>query len=225
MNFKSILFKEIDDQVKSDALTMPDFFTELNLDQIVQAVTPGKERYNLKSFFYTPLNNVDAILYRQETARDLENKILKEAINSFAQKMIFMRRYLSMIENLSSRFHKDGWFLEAVIIYCDAVKCLSRDMSRIVLKSHGLMAFRNYINSYVDSDNFSSLFLETQNLKHDLSGIKYCLTIKCFRQRSCYYHGCQSRRQINLFTQCRPCPDDDAKRYVCPGGFILCQYL
>ncbi len=187
MGFKSILFKENDDQIKSESLNMPEFFTDLNLDQIVHAVTHGKEGYNLKPFFYTPLNNVDAILYRQETARNLENKELKKAVESFSRKMILMRRYLSLIEKLSSGFHKQGWFLESVIVYCDAVKCLSRDMSGIVLKSTGLIAFRNYINSYVDSENFTTLVFETQKIKHDLSDIKYCVIIKGSRVTVCRY--------------------------------------
>ncbi len=93
-----------------------------------------------------------------------------------------------MIEKLSSKFHKQGWFLESVIVYCDAVKCLSRDMSKIVMKSTGFTSFRNYINRYVDSENFTTLFLETQKLKKDLSDVKYCVQIKGSRVTVCRYH-------------------------------------
>ena len=178
MNYCSILFKETDYKIRFEILEPPVFFVDLNLDQIINTVTAGREAYNLKPFFYTTLNKVDAIIYRQEIARDLENKELLAGIKSFAGKMIVMRRYLTMIEKLYYKFHQQGWFLEAVIIYCDAVKCLAHDMAQMTLKSRGLSAFCDYVNNYVGSENFNSLLLETKTLKHDLSLVNYCVIIK-----------------------------------------------
>jgi DNA mismatch repair protein MutS len=178
MTFRSILFKKIEDGPKKETLEAPVFFGDLNLDQVIDAVTAGREDYNLKPFFCAPLNEIGAITYRQEIAQDLENATLLENIKSFAQKMIVMRRYLGMIENLHYKYHKEGWFLETVTTYCDAVKCLAHDLSRVELKSRGLSAFREYITKYADSDDFTSLLAESRKLKADLSTVKYCILIK-----------------------------------------------
>ena len=61
----------------------------------VDAITTGRQEYNLKPFFYTSLKDIDAIKYRYEIMRDLENKNLFEHIQSFAQKMRTMREYLA----------------------------------------------------------------------------------------------------------------------------------
>ena len=94
MNFHSILFEKNEDSIKNETLEAPVFFVDLNLDQIIDAITAGKQEYNLNPFFYTPLRDVDTIHYRHEIMQDLENETLLENIKSFAQKMIVMRRYL-----------------------------------------------------------------------------------------------------------------------------------
>ncbi|MBA1335586.1 MAG: MutS domain protein, family 5 [Firmicutes bacterium] len=178
MTFRSILFKKTEDGIKEETLEAPAFFVDLNLNQIIDAITAGKNEYNLKPFFYTPLKDIDTIQYRQEVMKDLENKTLFEYIKSFAKKMNKMRIYLALVDNLYYKFHKEGWFLEAVAIYCEAVNCLAHDLGLVELKSRGLLAFREYFTNYAKSDVFTSLLEETKKLKADLSTVKYCLLIK-----------------------------------------------
>ena len=73
MTFHSILFERTEDSIKKETLEAPDFFVDLNLDQIIDAITAGKQEYHLKPLFYTSLNDIDAIEYRHEIMRDLEN--------------------------------------------------------------------------------------------------------------------------------------------------------
>jgi hypothetical protein len=108
MTFRSVLFENPQDSLQRETPEAPGFFSDLNLDQIIDAVAAGRQEYNLKPFFYTALNDVDTIKYRQEVARDLENETLLACIKSFAQKMIVMRRYLAMLEKLHYKYHKEG---------------------------------------------------------------------------------------------------------------------
>lgn len=179
MTFHSILFERTEeDSIKKETLEAPDFFVDLNLDQIIDAITAGKQEYNLKPFFYTSLNDIDAIKYRHEIMLDLENKILFENIKSFAQRMRAMREHLAQKDKLYYKYQKESWFLDAVEIYCDAVNCLVHDLTLVDLKSRGFLAFREYLTNYTNSDRFTSLLAETKKLKDDLSTVKYCLLIK-----------------------------------------------
>jgi len=177
MAFHSLLFEETQDRREKESLEAPAFFVDLNLDQIVDAITAGRQEYNLKPFFYTPLREGDAIRYRQEIMQDLESEPLLEAIKSFAGKMHTMRVYLALIDRLHYRYNREGWFLEAVAVYCDAVTSLAHDLSVMDLKSRGFLAFREYLMNYVGSDRFVSLLTETRRLKAQLSEVKYCLLI------------------------------------------------
>jgi DNA mismatch repair ATPase MutS len=178
MTFQSILFKKTDDSIKKESLETPAFFADLNLDQIIDAITVGKQEYNLKPFFYTPLKDVNAINYRHEIFQDLENEELLGSIKSFAQNMRSMREHLAQADKLYYKYQKQAWFLDAVEIYCDTIDGLLRDLSHVDLKSHGFLALRKYLTGYVHSDRFTSLLAETNKLQADLSSVRYCLLIK-----------------------------------------------
>lgn len=54
MAFHSILFEKPKDSIKKEILNVPDFFTDLNLDKIIDTITAGRQEYHLKSFFICP---------------------------------------------------------------------------------------------------------------------------------------------------------------------------
>ena len=176
--FHSILFERTEDSIRKETLEVPRFFVDLNLDQIINAITAGKEEYNLKPFFYTALNDIDSIEYRHEIMRDVENQILLEQIKSFAQRMRAMREHLARSDKLHYKYQKEVWFLDAVEIYCDAVNCLVHDLSLAHLQSRGFLVFREYLTNYTGSDRFTSLLAETKKLRAGLSSIKYCMLIR-----------------------------------------------
>jgi Mismatch repair ATPase (MutS family) len=178
ISFKSILFEELEDGIKEETLEEPAFFADLNLDQIVNAVTTGKEEYNLKPFFYKSLKDIETIQYRHEVMKDLEGKDLFNGIKLFAQGMQVVWEYLGLSEKLSYKYQKERWFLDAVDRYCNVVKALLDDLSRADLKSRGLRSFRDYLTSYVESDHFKSLLSETEGVKKDSSEVMYSLIIR-----------------------------------------------
>src|SRR5208337_5682951 len=103
MAFHSILFERTEDRIKTGTVEAPVFFLDLNLDQIIDAIVAGKQEYNLKPFFFTPLGDIDAIKYRYEIMRDLENEVLFEDIKSFCEKMRLMRAYLVQADKLDRK--------------------------------------------------------------------------------------------------------------------------
>jgi len=178
MTFHSILSKNAKDRTKTDAIEAPAFFVDLNLDQIVDSITARKQEYDLKPFFYTPLRDVETIRYRHEVMRDMEDATLMAYIKAFAERMTIVRRYLAMVEKLDFNYHKKGWFLEAALLYCEAMTDLARDLSLANLKSRGFLAFRKYMTRYVQTPEFRSLQAEAQKVKGALSGLKYCVIVQ-----------------------------------------------
>ena len=174
----SVLYPNNSDFTIDESTTIPDFFVDLNLDQVIDAITDRKQEYNLESFFYIPLQSIETINFRQDIFRDLENESVLNAIKKFAEKMVLVRRYLNMIEKLYFKYHQEGWFLEAAVIYCEAIQSLVMDLKETPIKSKGLLDFLAYVNEYISSSGFISLQSDSLERKTELSSIQYSVIIK-----------------------------------------------
>src|SRR5579883_100696 len=178
MTFQSILFEKREDGIWPEPSQAPACFADLHLDQVVDAITSGREEYHLKPLFAIPLKEVRAVEYRQEIMRDLENPSLAGYIHTFAQQMRKMREYLALAEKLYYPSQKKRWFLDAVDLYCIAVRGLLHTLSLARLQARGLLAFRAYLEEYINSEGFTELAAETKRLQEDLATVSYCLLIK-----------------------------------------------
>lgn len=188
MQFQSILFEQPDEGAGL-ALQQPDFFGDLNLDQVVDAMTAGREEYELRPFFYTPLHDADAVAFRQEVLRDLEMPDVLEAVTRFAQKMRLMREHLAQVRELRYEPQKQAWFVDAVEVYCEAVRSLADDLATREISSRGLRGLREYLVRYAQSERFTSLAAETKAVKEALAGLRYRLRIDGPRVTVSRYEG------------------------------------
>jgi DNA mismatch repair protein MutS len=187
MPFHSILFDTAEARAQATGQDEPDFFVDLNLDQVVDSITASRAEYDLKPFFYATLHNVDAVKYRHEVLRDLESEPLYASITSFSRGMRSMREHLTQANKLHYTYQKESWFLDAIEVYCDTVNSLADELTHMDVGSRGLSAFREYLRDYVGSDPFMSLLDETKTLKTDLSTIRYCLLVKGSSVKVCKY--------------------------------------
>jgi len=188
-SFHGILFPDTGGGASREGACEPDFFGDLNLDQIVAAITAGKTEYDLKPFFYLPLSDADDVVFRQEIMRDLENHRLSGDIMAFAVSMREMRDYLARFEKFRHRLQKERWFLDAVETYCHAVVRLFADLSRAALGSRGLSGFRDDLARYVASARFTTLVSRTKRLTAGLATIHYTILIDGGHARVRRYAG------------------------------------
>jgi DNA mismatch repair protein MutS len=178
MTFNSILYERPEDALKGQGPAAPDFFVDLNLNQIVDAIIAGREEYGLRPFFLAPLKSVDAIKYRHEIMQELESPSMHDAMQSFAQAMRAMRQCKGRSDRILNKYVKQGWFLNAVEAYCEAVSRLAHDLSALDPKSRGLSSFHEYLKRYAESGDFTLLVAETKKVRADLLASKYALLIR-----------------------------------------------
>lgn len=175
MAFRSILFENPEERREPRAA--PDFFKDLALDRIVDAIAEGRDAYDLKPFFYCPLQQRAAVEYRQQVMGELENAAPRAPLEAFAQKLRLMTGRLAQAQKLYHQHQKELWFLDAVGIYCEAVTACTRELSAVALRSRGLHAWRDYLTAYADSPNFKALDMQTRDLQRELAAVHYCVHI------------------------------------------------
>jgi hypothetical protein len=175
---ESILFDAAAELGAGDTSAAPEYFRDLNCDQVVDAIVAGKQEYDLPPFFYASLGSVDAVAYRHEVFQDLEDAALFDRVNAFAGKMHDVRQRLTSLAKLLYPEQKQSWFLEAVGSYRDAILSFSKDLDKAELKSRALCSFRAYLSTYIKSARFRSLVSEAEAISCALSRVKYCVLIK-----------------------------------------------
>ena len=178
MDCQSILYQEGGLRPAGGEITVPAFAGDINFDQIVDAITASHDEYDLKGFFYAPLQEADEILYRQEVMQDLEGDALQSGIREFATQMAAVRQHLLQAEKVYYQLQKERWFLEAAASYCIAVQDLLRLLVTSAPKSRGLRAFQQYLSRYVDGSSFSSLSREAHQIRTSLAEIRYTVFLK-----------------------------------------------
>ncbi len=176
--FHSILFDSPDLAAPPGSAAEPAFFTDLNLDQVRDAMLAGREEYDLAALFQVPLPDPGAVRYRQAVLRDLQDGAVREPIEAFADRMRSMRGLLARSDKAHYELHRQRLRLEAIDTYCDAVLSLSERLCDARPQSPGLGRLLDYLSDYTESDGLTSLVRETQALLEALGEIRYALHIR-----------------------------------------------
>jgi DNA mismatch repair protein MutS len=158
------------------------FAADLNLDQIVAEIARDREQGDLiTAVLFGRLHDAAAVRYRQDVFRDLADHALFGQVERFADRMREVRAHLRQLEDMRERYQRAGWFLDAAAIYCDAVRSLAGHLASAQIRSRGLLAFREYLDSYVTSAGFTVLASDTGHRQGELGRIRYCTRIRGLR--------------------------------------------
>ncbi|WP_204117430.1 DNA mismatch repair protein MutS [Paraburkholderia sp. C35] len=178
MIFESILFDDGRLASDVDRATQPDFFGDLNLDQVIDAVVRGRDDYNLKPYFYVPLESVQTIAYRHDVSRDLERSEILHAVSRFAEQMRAMRVELAASEKMYYKWQKQRYFLDAVQRYCATLPEFASELEKAVPQSQGMTSFLDYLKAYVLDPAFERLRSDETRLRAELGEVRYSVLIK-----------------------------------------------
>jgi hypothetical protein len=172
--FRSILYAD----GARPAGPAPACLRDLNLDQLIAALTAGRDEYDLAPFYHHPLTDEGAVAYRQAVLRDLADEALLAVLRRFGADMREMRKRLGQAEKLHDPWQKRFWTLHAAQTYCGAVAALRDGLAGPPLASAGMLGLRAYLARHVAGAGFTALRREVAALGEGLAAIRYAVTIR-----------------------------------------------
>ena len=178
MSFVSIL-----ESVKQDAhmnKSVPDFFVDLNLDQIVDRIQKYSPDYSVKEYFNTfPVK--EDIVYRQEIYQDIKKPFLYERLLQFSMDM---RR--SADKELSPTFSGEPlqgacWQLESVYFYCKGIWELKQELEtgfkEQKITARGLKELQKFLEELSKESEFARMQKDAFRVWEMLMGTRFKLEI------------------------------------------------
>ncbi len=99
-------------------------------------------------------------------------------LRNFASQMREMRSHLRAAGERYYRLNKEGWFVDAVAIYCAAIERLAADLAETSPGSRGFRELREYLARYVGSQSFKTLVADTERVQAELRSVRYCIRIR-----------------------------------------------
>jgi DNA mismatch repair protein MutS len=174
----SLLYGDADAQPLSGDDIDPSVCQDLNFGQVVDGVTNGREEADLiAAVLNRQLHDQGLIGFRQEIFRDLEDENLCANVTDFVALLGQVRSHFKQMGDMHSSHQRQGWFLDAALIYCEAIRSLVTAFESAQVASAGLAAFCDLFRSYADSDAFCALSSEALASRASLSAIRYCVHI------------------------------------------------
>lgn len=170
----------------------PEFFVDLNLDQVVESLTAGKQEYDLLPLFWTPAVDVEMVRNRQAVFADLhgaERPALRNGIEEFATGMRDMRHRLTQATKLRYTLQRQWWFLDAVRVYTSAVTALAETFQTDPPTSEGLQAADGHVRAYCGSAAFNRMRDDADLVHRDLAAIRYTIDVRGSRVTVADYAG------------------------------------
>ena len=175
MNFPSLLYPR---QIPRSGAPEPNYFRDLNLDQVVSEVTTGKSEYALEPFFYHLPHDAGVVRFRQAVMRELEDGGLAGIIEQFSRRMREMRATLAQAERHYYRLQHQRSLLDSMALYCESVCELHQSLTaRDTLNSAGLRGLRDRLATYVSGDRFTELSEGVRHLLEALGEVRYCILL------------------------------------------------
>ena len=177
--FTSLLFDESSNTPPVQDREDRSYASDLNLDQIVGKIAGVREEHDfIATLLYGHREDVDTVHYRHEVFRDLEDGSLFGQMQQFADAMSQVRNHVGQVHKIQYQYQREGWFLDAASMYCDAVQSLVVGLRAAHLRSRALRGFRTFLTAYVESAAFDSLIADTRARKDALAEIRYCTRIR-----------------------------------------------
>lgn len=187
---------ELTYEMQSEEPGMPDYFLDLNLNQIVRELQDKAKEYNIRAMYYRFPKDYETVCYRQEIYREIRGKKLEGMFLAFAKKMREVRRYMELHGEIEYRYRYETYFYNAVNCFVNGVEELKQQLQQVQPASKGLVGLLGYLEELCAGETWKECKAASEQLAKLLSELRYGLRIEGNKltvrsvQEEKYYFDC-----------------------------------
>ncbi|MDR3311323.1 MAG: hypothetical protein LBS90_08275 [Oscillospiraceae bacterium] len=212
--FYSILFPTRDTYDVPKSPPEPEFFRDLNLDQVFSPIIKAKPYLSLGDYFYSKPESRIVSEFRQEIAAELDSDAelrekfaeFSDAVLDCAIKMEDYAQLLTVAELKPEDRWRAGYLTRGELLNCAekymrAVDTLAGYLSSRENKSAGLREFREYVVGFAGRGGYREFSERIVRIRAGLSDVRYNMRIKPSQVRVRKFDGEINRGEevLNLF--------------------------
>lgn len=135
-------------KAKQAETSMPDYFLDLNLNQIVKELQEKGKGYDIRSMFYRLPSDYETVCYRREIYREIRNKKLESMFAAFSKHMRETRRYTERMERAEEKQQQQMFYYNAVSEFVEGVFLVRDVLSAVKPESEGLAGLLGYVEDF-----------------------------------------------------------------------------
>lgn len=173
-DFFSILFETPEKEIRT--ADEPAFFSDLNIDRIVDTILKKKEYADIRGFYYTPLKDKASVIYRQDIMRAIEVPELSAEVNAFLFSQLQAERAFENHIRTHLQEQKNKWLMDAAYLYTNSVRRFSDALEAQKPAARGLALLSGYLREYIGSERFLNLEKDARDCRDAFSSIYYNIT-------------------------------------------------
>ena len=186
----------------------PVFFTDLNLDQILDRVCDGWDAGVRKLYERFPATKEDED-YRRAIYSDIRNDAIHAAMTEYyshiRERAVFAKRRDDAYEPVQ----KEVWYLRECHAYITSLEALHNALKSTQPRSAGIKAFSNFLSGCVSEERYLRLKAEAELLWAELSSFRVILSYE--KNRFTLAEGKGEGGYEQFLTECFPGESRDLK--------------
>ena len=175
--FYSILWRSPEEEHAHAADRQPDCFPDLRLDQVVHAALRDPSEVMLEFCFWRPLQQVDAVVWRQATVRDLQREPLHHCVDDFCTSIRSMREMQERAQEYDIAPARARWLLDAALVVADACDALHDGLHNTMPVAPALLALLAHLHGLISSKAYRDWTQTARQLSVELAALRYTVHI------------------------------------------------
>ena len=152
---------------------MPEFFLDLNLNQILKELQEKAKGYDVRALYYRFPKDYEAVCYRQAIYREIRGKKLEDSFLEFSKRMRETRRYLELSDEAVEKQQYQMYFYNAVSEFVEGVYQVRDDLAKAEPESEGLAGLLEYVNGFCELPRWQECRSTINELKGMLSKLRF----------------------------------------------------